>query len=369
MRFFYFILTVIFISSCSSKNENTSNNNTEKKDSVVAKELTPEDKALIQSASMFKSLPKTSDNAQNPANSDKILLGKMLYHDTRLSKSNVFSCNSCHNLATYGVDNNPLSIGHGWKTGTRNSPTTLNASLNSAQFWDGRNKDVEEQAKGPILNPVEMGSPDSAFVEERIKSIPAYVDLFKKAFPNENDPLNFNNIANAIGVFERTLLTPARFDDFLNGNGEAISNVEKEGLKKFMSNGCTACHSGEAVGGNNFFKFGLVKGPYWEYTKSTFKDEGKFTVTKQEQDKDVFKSSSLRNIEHTYPYFHDGSIWDLKQAVKIMGVTQMGREISDEDASQIVSFMNTLTGTIPADALILPTLPISSEKTTKPDFK
>ncbi len=334
-------------------------------------ELSAEDQALLtQAKDVMATIPATIENPDNPLNPEKIKLGKMLYYDTRLSRSNTISCNSCHNLATYGVDNNQTAMGHGWTRGPRNSPTVLNAAGQIAQFWDGRAANVEEQAQGPIMNPIEMGGVDKSDHEiavQRISDIPEYREQFMKAFPEGQTDVTLKNIADAIAAFERTLMTPAAFDKYLNGDAQALTVAEKKGLKTFMANGCTSCHTGSHIGGAMMQKFGLVKGPYWEFTGDKKIDEGKAAVTKNDADKYVFKVPTLRNIVHTYPYFHDGSVWDLHQAVKIMGEAQLGKSMTDDQVEEIVVFLNALTGVVPEDALILPILPPSPPKAPKPD--
>ncbi len=326
-------------------------------------------KILEQAQTFFKPLPKIVDNPENKVTPEKVELGKMLYFDPRLSKSGFISCNSCHNLASYGVDNLPTSIGHKWQLGPRNAPTVLNAAIHSAQFWDGRAKDVEEQAKGPIVNPKEMASPSEMFVVERIKSIPEYVELFKKAFPDDKEPVNYDNIAKSIAAFERTLMTPSRFDRFLEGDINALTKEEQEGLKMFIEVGCIACHRGAGVGGDMFQKFGIVK-PYFEVIKYKDKkkvDTGRYEITKNEADKYVFKVPSLRNVTRTAPYFHDGSVWELERAVEIMGEIQLGRKLNKDEINKIVAFLKSLEGEIPDEALKLPVLPPYTSGTSKPD--
>jgi cytochrome c peroxidase len=332
--------------------------------SIAGQKINDKD-LLNQAKNYFQPLPK-----QIPAPSDnlttkeKIELGKKLYYDPRLSLSGVISCNTCHNLATYGVDGVETSLGHKFQTGGKNAPTVLNAGFHIAQFWDGRAKDLEEQAKGPILNPVEMSMPNPEIVIARLKSIDAYVAEFKKAFPQDKDPVNYDNVAKAIAAFERTLVTPSRFDEFLKGNTKALTEKEKEGLKLFIEKGCVSCHNGVAVGGGMFQKFGVVK----PYPYQDPKDLGRYNVTKNEADKYVYKVPSLRNITRTYPYFHDGKVWDIKEAVKIMGETQLGINLTEEEVDKIVAFLDSLTGKIPEDALKLPVLPPSSPKTPKPQI-
>ncbi|WP_457600368.1 cytochrome-c peroxidase [Hydrogenivirga sp.] len=333
-----------------------------------------EDARLLQEArKYFKPLPEVAQSKANPVTKEKVELGKMLYYEPRLSKSGLISCNTCHNLATYGVDNLPTSVGHRWAIGPRNAPTTLNAALHVAQFWDGRAKDVEEQAKGPILNPIEMAMDSPEAVVKRLQSIPEYVKLFKKAFPNEKNPLNYENVAKAIAAFERTLMTPSRFDKFLQGDTDALTKKEKEGLKTFIKVGCASCHNGPAIGGNMFTRFGIVEA-YWEATREYVTlekptmpmDVGKFAVTHKEEDLYVFKVPSLRNISRTYPYFHDGSVWNLEDAVQVMAEVQLGKKLSKDQVDKIVAFLKALDGEVPKHALKLPVLPPSTSKTDKP---
>ena len=348
---------------------NNQSNPTDSKDGKVDLSSLPEaDQKLIkQGNDYFGILPDSAINAKNLPNAEKIALGKALYFDARLSKSGVISCNSCHNLASYGVDNLPTSPGHKWQFGGRNSPTSLNAALHTTQFWDGRAADLEAQAKGPILNPVEMATPHEEFAVNRIASIPAYQDWFKAAFPGDANPLTYDNIANAIGVFERTLLTPSRFDTYLGGDANALTNVEKKGMETFINAGCVTCHMGATVGGNMFQKFG-VKKDYWTLTGSKKHDEGRKEVTKEEGDKYFFKVPSLRNVAYTYPYFHDGSVWNLKDAIAIMGELQLDKKFTEEELTNIEAFLNALTGELPAESAKLPVLPASTAKTSLPDF-
>lgn len=324
--------------------------------------LSAEDKALWTKAKgIFAPLPERVPAPAGMTDTpEKVALGKQLFHEPRLSKSGAISCNSCHNLASAGVDNRSFSLGHGFKQGGRNAPTVLNAGFHTAQFWDLRAKDLTEQAKGPVLNPVEMAMPNEAEVETRLASIEGYQAAFQKAFPEGDKPVTYQNMAEAIAAFERTLVTPSRFDDFLKGKGEALNAEEKKGLDLFISKGCTACHSGVAIGGGMAQKFGIIK-PY-----ANRKDMGKYDLTKKEEDKFVFKVPSLRNIARTYPYFHDGAVWELKEAVKIMAETQLGLSLDPAEIDSMVVFLSSLTGELPTDAKTLPELPPSSAKTSKP---
>jgi cytochrome c peroxidase len=294
--------------------------------------------ALVQS--LFKPLPNIAENPNNPITDAKVSLGKKLYLDPKLSKSGEISCNSCHGLKTGGVDNKPTSPGHKGQLGGRNSPTVYNAALHVAQFWDGRAADVEAQALGPVLNPIEMAMGSENECTSYLEKNEDYKKQFAKAFPGEKNPVTFKNMGKAIGAFERTLLTPSPFDAYLKGDSNALTGKQKKGLKTFIDTGCASCHNGVAVGGGMYQKLGLVK-PY------ETKDLGRYEVTKLESDKYVFKVPSLRNIAQTGPYFHDGSVDTLDKAVKLMGSHQLGRDLSDSQVEQIVEFLRSLSGSHP----------------------
>lgn len=306
------------------------------------------DIALVDKKEMFSVLPSKAENENNKGTIEKISLGQRLYFDKRLSKNNSISCNSCHDLGSFGVDNLSFSPGDRGENGGRNSPTVLNAALHSSQFWDGRAADVEEQAGMPILNPIEMDIPSKDFLVARLNSINEYPELFKKAFPKEPKPLTYKNIEKAIAAFERQLLTPSRFDDYLNGNNDALTIQEKKGMLSFVNIGCNSCHAGSLLGGQSLQKFG-VYGDYWKATGSTNIDLGLFDITEKESDKYIFKVPSLRNIAHTMPYFHDGSVDSLPKAVEIMANLQLDYAISESEIANIVAFLNALTGKIPAE--------------------
>ena len=290
------------------------------------------DKATLKQ--FFEPLPASIiDEKKNAA---LIALGKKLYLDPKLSVNDTISCNSCHQLNNFGVDSQPTSPGHEGKRGGRNSPTTFNAALHIAQFWDGRAKDVEEQALGPILNPIEMGMPSEAAVVDKLKKIDEYKAMFAEAFKDEKDPIQYKNVGKAIGAFERTLITPSRFDDFLKGDENALNDAEKRGLQKFVHMGCANCHNGVAIGGNSYKKIGLVE----EYKTS---DEGRFAVTGLETDKKVFKVPSLRNITKTAPYFHDGSVKTLDEAIEEMAEHQLGRKVGPGFIEDVKAFLGALT--------------------------
>jgi cytochrome c peroxidase len=297
---------------------------------------------LSQAKAIFAPLPdKIPAPADNPTTTEKVKLGKKLYFEKKLSIDNTISCNSCHLLDKFGVDNQPVSTGVKGQKGGRNAPTVYNAGLHFVQFWDGRAKTLEDQAGGPILNPIEMGMPSESEVLKRLKSDSSYVNEFKNVFKGEKEPITYKNITKAIAAFERTLVTPSKFDKFLKGNMKALNTKEKEGLRTFISKGCISCHNGVTVGGQMFQKFGLIT-PY-QYQK----DLGRFEVTKNEGDKFMFKVPSLRNVAKTGPYFHDGKVKDLKDAIKTMGKTQLGITLTDKEIESIETFLNTLTGELP----------------------
>jgi len=314
------------------------------------------DSVLLLAKIMFQPLPKEAVNPENVVTPEKVLLGKTLYYDNRLSLHNTQSCNTCHNLAAYGVDNKPTSPGDNGKPGTRNSPTSLNSALHFVQFWDGRMKDVEEQAGGPVMNPAEMGMPDEAIVTARLMKNEGYTKMFAAAFPGEKQPLTFTNIRKSIAAFERTLQTPGKFDKFLEGDLTALNMQELKGCKLFMETGCTACHTGPLLGGNMFQKYPLF-GTHKDLTGSTVDDLGKMQATKVETDKYMFKVPSLRNVAETWPYLHDGSVKDLDKTIQIMAKGQLNKELTPEQNSEISSFLKALTGEIPADAKQVPTMP------------
>lgn len=267
-----------------------------------------------------------------------VTLGKKLYLDKRLSVNNSQSCNSCHNVEGKGagVDNQPTSPGAFGKRGGRNSPTVLNAGFAFAQFWDGRAADLVAQAKGPILNPGEMAMPSEGEVVKKLKATSDYPALFDKAFTGAGDKLTYDNLARAIAAFERTLVTRDRFDDLLKGNDRALTALELKGADLFLKTGCTTCHTGPLIGGNMYMKVGLVN-PY------ETADLGRYEVTKDNDDKFKFKVPTLRNIALTAPYFHDGKIATLPEAVKKMAWHQLGKELKDDETSAIVAFLSSLS--------------------------
>jgi len=306
---------------------------------------------------MAPMLPIQPIEAAKGQDSALVELGKKLFFDPRLSKSGFISCNSCHNLSMGGSDNLKTSIGHNWQQGPINAPTVLNSSLNVAQFWDGRAKDLKAQAGGPIANPGEMAFTHELAVD-LLKSIPGYVSEFKKVF--KSDKVDIEEVTRAIAAFEETLVTPnSRFDKWLKGNKKALAANELEGYKLFKESGCVACHNGPAVGGNSFQKMGVVV----PYTASS-PAEGRVGVTGKDADRFSFKVPTLRNVEMTYPYFHDGAADTLPQAVDTMARIQLGKTFTAEENAKVVAFLKTLTGDQPN--FKLPILPPSSDTTKRP---
>lgn len=324
---------------------------------------TAPDNLLVTARQQFSAIPATPPKLNNnPATPPKVALGKMLFFDPRLSASHAISCNSCHNIGLGGVDGESTSLGHRWQHGGRNAPTVLNSVFNTAQFWDGRAKDLEQQAGGPMINPVEMASPQ-AHVAEQLKGIPGYGAPFAKAFPGQKDPITLVNVQKAIAVFEATLITPnAPFDQYLKGKTNALTPRQKEGLSLFMSKGCSACHNGINVGGGMYAPFGVVEKPGADLLPPG--DVGRFTVTNTASDKYVYKVPTLRNIALTAPYFHTGKSWDLRQAVSLMGTSQLGTQLKKDEIDKITDFLGSLTGDQPQ--IVYPVLPPGVASTSRP---
>lgn len=294
---------------------------------------------MTRAGTYFKPLPAVMPGFEKVI-PQQIELGKKLYFDVRLSVNDTQSCNTCHRVDEKlgGVDNKRFSDGAlPGKIGGRNAPTVLNAGFHIAQFWDGRAADLTEQAKGPILNPIEMAMPSQDAVVKKIGAIEEYQKLFKEAFPDAKEPVTYDNLAFAIAAFESTLITKDRFDDFLSGDAKALSAEEKKGLKTFMDAGCIACHNGPLLGGNSYQKMGVLN-PY-----ANTKDLGRYEVTKKDTDKYFFKVPSLRNVALTAPYFHDGGAETLEEAVRQMAHLQLNKNLSDEEVKSIVTFLKALT--------------------------
>ncbi|MBL0170916.1 MAG: c-type cytochrome [Gemmatimonadaceae bacterium] len=302
---------------------------------------------------VFAPLPAQLEVSGQPLSDAKIALGRTLFYETLLSDGHDVSCNSCHALNGWGADGRKVSLGHDGRAGTRNAPTVYNAAGHFAQFWDGRASDVEAQAKGPILNPVEMGMLDSAAVLAHLRASKSYVAAFRAAFSGEAEPITYDNVGRAIGAFERKLVTPARWDRLLSGDSTALTAPEREGLQTFMAAGCQQCHNGAFVGGGLFQKAGLVA-PWFAQG-----DSGRYQVTKDPKDLFVFKVPSLRNVDKTGPYFHDGSVASLEEAVRLMAHHQLGKELTPAQVTSIVTWLGTLTGEIPVNYIASPQRPAS----------
>ncbi len=324
-----------------------------------------DDDLMKAAKQLFKPIPSVMPAVkENAVTHEKIELGKMLFFDPRLSASEIISCNTCHNLGTGGVDAGPTSVGHGWQKGPRRAPTVYNAVFNVAQFWDGRAADLKAQAKGPVQASVEMNAtPDH--VIKTLNSMDDYVIMFKKAFPNEASPVNFDNFAKAIEAFEATLITPAApFDQYLEGDANALNEQQKAGLKLFMDKGCSSCHNGINIGGQDYFPFGVVEKPGAGVLPAA--DKGRFAVTKTASDEYVFRAAPLRNVALRAPYFHSGQVWSLKQAVGVMGEVQLGAKLTGKEEDDIVAFLDSLTGQLPR--IDYPLLPTRTETTPLPSL-
>ena len=307
--------------------------------------LSPNEKAL------FAPLPARFDLPGPAPTAALISLGRALYYEQVLSDGHNVSCNSCHALNGYGADGRRVSFGHKGQEGSRNAPTVYNAAGQIAQFWDGRAATVEEQAKGPILNPSEMGMPDTAAVLQHLRTSPRYRAAFTAAFPGQTDPVDYDNVGRAIGAFERGLVTTSRWDAFLRGDSSAITESEKRGARTFVAAGCSACHSGANVGGQMYQKVGAARP--WPTTP----DSGRFRVTKNLADVYVLKVPILRNVEKTGPYFSDGSVASLDSAIAMMGRYQMGVALTKAQVEDIRAWFRTLTGEIPVRYVAEPPLP------------
>ncbi len=331
-RFIVLVLTAALLPSCSSQ-------------PPLQGEVDPD--LLLN----FRPAPAVMESGKHSITEAKISLGRMLFYETRLSKDQNISCNSCHDLANYGVDNLPVSQGHRGQKGRRNAPAVYHAAGHTIQFWDGRAADVEEQAKGPILNPVEMAMTNSGEAEQALRSIPVYARAFTKAFPGDKQPVTMENAARAIGAFERKLVTRSRWDRFLEGDTAALTGEEKTGFIAFYRAGCPSCHNGPYLGGRLYQKLGLVKA--WPKQD----DQGRFEITRQEHDRMVFKAASLRNVEKTAPYFHDGSVESLDQAVRLMAEHQVERPLTESETRMIVAWLKSLTGELPLDYIRPPAMP------------
>lgn len=328
---------------------------------------------LISGVSAQEALPsKAPEPADNIGTPEKIELGKQLFFDPRLSRPGTISCNSCHNVMAGGDDSRAVSLGFKSQVGDRSAPTVWNAAFKSAQFWDGRASSLEEQAKGPIINPVEMGMENHNVAIERIRKIPGYQEAFKKVFGGKN-PVTIENAVKAIAAYERTLITPnSRFDRYIKGDKKALNAKEIAGFELFKTTGCIACHSGVnfsgpplPVGTGFFQKFPTIPDAEIEKKYGFNADPGKAKVTKSEGDRGMFIVQSLRNVALTAPYFHNGKVKTLDEAVRIMAKVQLNKTLSNDDVDKIVAFLNTLTGEFPTQTM--PRLPITPGSTLLTD--
>ncbi len=311
---------------------------------------------LAQARQIFQALPKEMTSPENPITPEKVAVGRLLYFEPRVSLDGTTSCARCHQPALYGSDALPRSIGVLHRVSPRNAQTVLNAALHIAAHWRGDRKSFEDQATQALLGPPSFGHPNYETAMARLRAIAVYPALFAKAFPGEPDPITPENWGKAIGAFERTLVTPSRFDAFLMGDTQALSPTEQAGLREFIGVGCASCHNGVGVGGGMYRKFGVFEN-YWEATGRTNPDKGRFDVTHDPADMYAFKVASLRNVAKTPPYFHDGSVATLPEAVRIMGRVQLGTQLSPEQIGAIVAFLESLTGLLPTEFAVAPVLP------------
>jgi cytochrome c peroxidase len=316
----------------------------------------------IDSAKMalYQALPETAPASGPPASDELVSLGRQLYFDVRLSKGHDLACSTCHDLDKSGADGTDFSTGHGKKKLSRNTPSTLDAAVQTMLFWDGRADSVEIATRDTLLDPVMMGQPAEARIVDTLKSIPPYVDAFKKAFPDTPEPVTLDATVKAIGAFTRKLLTPSRWDKFAKGDKSAITDDEKKGFLKFVEVGCPTCHTGSGIGGLMLQKLGKEK-PWPNQA-----DKGRSLVTKSPSDDMMFKVSSLRNVERTAPYFHDATGKTLEEAIKTMASHQLAKELGDDDVKSIALWLKTLTGDLPPDLAKKPEPFPSGPKTPKP---
>ncbi|WP_284274772.1 cytochrome-c peroxidase [Bradyrhizobium iriomotense] len=332
---------------------------------LVSSHAIANDDLLMAAERIFKPIPSAIPAVKdNPVTTEKAELGKMLFFDPRLSASGIISCNTCHNLGTGGVDAGPTSVGHGWQKGPRRAPTVYNAVFNVAQFWDGRAADLKAQAKGPVQASAEMNA-TPGHVTRTLNSMEDYVGKFKQAFPRDTPPVTFDNFTKALEAFEATLTTPAApFDQYLNGDANALDDQQKAGLRLFMNKGCASCHNGINIGGQDFFPFGVIKKPDIKLLPAA--DKGRFAVTTAPSDQYVFRVAPLRNVALRAPYFHSGQVWTLKEAVGIMSEVQLGAKLSEKENNDIVAFLNSLSGRLPK--IEYPILPTRTKETPPPSL-
>jgi cytochrome c peroxidase len=316
----------------------------------------PDEDLIVRAKAVFGPLPASMPSADNPITPEKVRLGNMLFFESRISVDGTVSCAKCHPPGLYAADGLRKAIGNHCKENPRNSPTILNAADQISEHWIGNRTSVEDQARQALTGPPAFGMPNNESVEKILKGMKEYVALFKAAFPADKDPVTVENFARAVGAYERTLVTPAPFDDFLQGNAGALSEQQKRGLRAFMDTGCLTCHFSPYLGGKLYQKFGLFE-PYQKYTKSVQVDEGRFAVTKNESDRFLFKVPVLRNVAMTPPYFHDGSVDRLVDAITIMAKVQLARDLTTGQADDIAAFLHSLTGKLPESLSRVPALP------------
>jgi cytochrome c peroxidase len=311
--------------------------------------------ALSATAADWQALPEQAPApADNPTTPEKVELGRMLYMDPRFSSTGTVSCNSCHNVMLGGEDNRPVSMGVHGKTGGRSAPTVWNAAFNSSQFWDGRAASLEEQAKGPVVNPIEMGMSELEEAMDRVRDIPGYRPYFERAFGGD-DPMTVDNAARAVAAYERTLITPGSpYDRYVKGDSQAMTGQQVRGMKSFASVGCISCHSGPAFSGpamepgsGFFMKFPTFADSEYVSTYKLADDEGRSAVTGEAADKHLWKVPTLRNVALTAPYFHNGSVKTLDEAVRVMARVQLNQDLDDRQVADIVAFLTALTGKFP----------------------
>lgn len=335
LHFILSLLLLAFLTSCSGTQQEPATQ--QQADTVKPLSATEQQDLYDEATSFFPALDATMPGAESDTK-ELVALGDQLYHDVRLSVNDKQSCNTCHNVDNggAGVDNEPTSEGALGKRGARNSPTVLNAGFHFVQFWDGRAADLVEQAKGPILNPIEMGMPSAKAVEDKLAAIPEYKTAFATNFPKAKKAVTYDHVARAIAAFERTLVAPSRYDLWAKGDAKALTPAELRGMQTFINTGCIACHNGTTFGAGMYQKLGLV------HAYAT-KDAGRFEVTKDPSDSLMFKVPSLRNVAATAPYFHDGSVKTLKEAITLMAWHQIGKKLKDAEVASIETFLKALT--------------------------
>jgi cytochrome c peroxidase len=331
---------------------------------VASPAIAADDAALLRQAQqIFQPLPKYMSDPGTPLAKEQVALGRLLFFDPRITADSDVSCATCHQPALYGADGRATSIGVKQRLHPRNAPTVFNAAFYAVIHWRGDRNGLEDQAEQALTGAISAGL-DERDVTDRLRRIEGYGPLFAAAFPTDSRPMTVKNMATAIVAYERTLLTPAPFDAYLAGNVDALSPAARRGLETFINTGCAMCHNGVSVGGDTYRKFGIVE-DYWSATGSRSIDKGRVEVTKNPDDLYVFRVPSLRNVAMTAPYFHDGSVATLAEAVKVMGRVQLGMKLGEAEVSEIISFLNSLTGDLPtafAAPAVLPPAATASQR-------